>query len=82
MHYFDGFTGGREPFFDPASVAGGDLPSRWTRLWKLHGSLGWCLGETDNVVRSGKSSHTHLVFPEHLKYDQTQKAPYSALLDG
>ncbi|MHC2535273.1 SIR2 family NAD-dependent protein deacylase [Bradyrhizobium diazoefficiens] len=79
--YFDGFTGGREPFFDPASVAGGDLPSRWTRLWKLHGSLGWCLGEADNVVRTGKSSHTHLVFPEHLKYDQTQKAPYSALLD-
>lgn len=79
--YFDGFTGGREPFFDPASVAGGDLPSRWTRLWKLHGSLGWCLGEADNVIRTGKSSHTHLVFPEHLKYDQTQKAPYSALLD-
>jgi hypothetical protein len=24
---------------------------------------------------------SHLVFPEHLKYDQTQKAPYAALLD-
>jgi hypothetical protein len=79
--YFDGFTGGREPFFDPATVAGGDLPARWTRLWKLHGSLGWCEGESDNVIRTGKSSHTHLVFPEHLKYDQTQKAPYTALLD-
>ena len=29
--YFDGFTGGREPFFDPVSVARGDLPPRWTR---------------------------------------------------
>jgi hypothetical protein len=79
--YFDGFTGGREPFFDPVTVASGDLPPRWTRLWKLHGSLGWCLGESDDVIRTGKSSNTHLVFPAHLKYDQTQKAPYTALLD-
>lgn len=79
--YFDGFTGGREPFFDPVSIANNDLPSRWTRLWKLHGSLGWRKGEREDVIRSGSSSATHLVFPEHLKYDQTQKAPYSALLD-
>ncbi|MGQ3284181.1 SIR2 family protein [Bosea sp. (in: a-proteobacteria)] len=79
--YFDGFTGGREPFFDPVSVSRNDLPARWTRLWKLHGSLGWCAGGNDEVVRTGKSSASHLVFPEHLKYDQTQKAPYTALLD-
>lgn len=79
--YFDGFTGGREPFFDPVSVASNDLPARWTRLWKLHGSLGWCAGEKGEVIRTGKSSASHLVFPEHLKYDQTQKAPYTALLD-
>lgn len=79
--YFDGFVGGREPFFDPVSIANNDLPSRWTRVWKLHGSLGWCKGEREEVIRSGKSSASHLVFPEHLKYDQTQKAPYAALLD-
>jgi hypothetical protein len=79
--YFDGFTGGREPFFDPVSIARNDLPARWTRLWKIHGSLGWCAGEKGEVIRSGQSSVTHLVFPEHLKYDQTQKAPYTALLD-
>jgi hypothetical protein len=79
--YFDGFTGGREPFFDPVSVASNDLPVRWTRLWKLHGSLGWCASDRGEVIRTGKSSATHLVFPEHLKYDQTQKAPYTALLD-
>lgn len=79
--YYDGFTGGREPFFDPVSVSRNDLPSRWTRLWKLHGSLGWCAGEKGEVIRIGKSSSSHLVFPEHLKYDQTQKAPYTALLD-
>lgn len=79
--YFDGFTGGREAFFDPVSVAGRDLPPRWTRLWKLHGSLGWKANARGEVIRTGQPNVTHLVFPEHLKYDQTQKAPYSALLD-
>ncbi len=79
--YFDGFTGGREPFFDPVSVAGNDLPARWTRLWKLHGSLGWKASAKDEVIRTGNDAVTHLVFPEHLKYDQTQKAPYAALFD-
>jgi SIR2-like domain len=79
--YFDGFAGGREPFFDPVSVSSNDLPARWTRLWKLHGSLGWAANEKGEVVRTGQSTATHLVFPEHLKYDQTQKAPYAALFD-
>jgi len=79
--YFDGFTGGREPFFDPVTVAENDLPSRWTRLWKLHGSLGWCSNDKDEVIRMGKDNAKHLIFPEHLKYEQTQKAPYAALLD-
>jgi hypothetical protein len=79
--FFDGFTGSREPFFDPVSVARNDLPPRWTRLWKLHGSLGWEATSRGEVIRTGKTCATHLVFPEHLKYDQTQKAPYSAFLD-
>lgn len=79
--YFDGFSGAHKPFFDPSSVANNDLPTRWTRLWKLHGSLGWDANVRGEVVRTGKASATHLVFPEHLKYDQTQKAPYAALFD-
>lgn len=79
--YFDGFTGGHEPFFDPVSVSANDLPARWTRLWKLHGSLGWAASAKGEVIRTGSSDATHLVFPEHLKYDQTQKAPYAALFD-
>lgn len=79
--YFDGFTGASEPFFDPSSVANNDLPARWSRLWKLHGSLGWSANKSGEVIRTGQPSATHLVFPEHLKYDQTQKAPYSALFD-
>lgn len=79
--YFDGFTGASEPFFDPSSIANDDLPARWTRLWKLHGSLGWRSNSRNEVIRTGDPTATHLVFPEHLKYDQTQKAPYTALFD-
>jgi len=79
--YFDGFTGASAPFFDPSSVASNDLPPRWTRLWKLHGSLGWTANNRGEVIRVGEPHATHLVFPEHLKYDQTQKAPYAALFD-
>jgi len=79
--YFDGFTGGREPFFDPVTVSNNDLPPRWTRMWKLHGSLGWNSNDKGEVIRAGRDSAKHLVFPEHLKYEQTQKAPYASLLD-
>ncbi len=78
--YFDGFAGGSAPFFDPVTVAGNDLPPRWSRLWKLHGSLGWAL-EAGSVVRGRGRDATQLVYPDHLKYDLTQKQPYSALFE-
>lgn len=78
--YFDGFTGGHLPFFDPVSVASDDLPPRWSRLWKLHGSLGWAL-EVDSVVRGRGRTASQLVYPDHLKYELTQKQPYSALFE-
>lgn len=78
--YFDGFTGGHAPFFDPVSVASDDLPPRWSRLWKLHGSLGWAL-EGQSVVRGRGREAAQLVYPDHLKYELTQKQPYSALFE-
>lgn len=78
--YFDGFSGGNAPFFDPVTVAGDDLPARWSRLWKLHGSIGWAL-EDGAVVRGRGRDATQLVYPDHLKYDLTQKQPYSALFE-
>ncbi|WP_292514926.1 SIR2 family protein [Methylobacterium sp.] len=78
--YFDGFSGGNAPFFDPVTVAGDDLPARWSRLWKLHGSLGWAL-ENGAVVRGRGKDATQLIYPDHLKYDLTQKQPYAALFE-
>ncbi|MBY5537710.1 SIR2 family protein [Rhizobium leguminosarum] len=78
--YFDGFSGGHAPFFDPVTVAGDDLPPRWARLWKLHGSLGWKI-QNNRVVRSGGHDCNELIYPDHLKYDLTQKQPYAALFE-
>ena len=78
--YFDGFSGSYRPFFDAASVSTDVLPSRWTRLWKLHGSLGWSVFN-DKVVRTGNREATELIYPDHLKYDQITKQPYSALFE-
>lgn len=79
--YFDGFCGAFEPFFDPASVANPELPPRWARLWKLHGSLGWAENARGEIVRQGGMNATRLIYPTHLKYDQTEKLPYAALFE-
>jgi len=81
LPYFDGFTGAHEPFFDPASISGNKLPAAWVRLWKLHGSIGWESNANGEVIRNGRGSSSQLVYPEQMKYDRTQKAPYAALFD-
>ena len=78
--YFDGFSGSHRPFFDAASVSTDELPARWSRLWKLHGSLGWAVSD-DIVVRTGQRNATELIYPDHLKYDQVTRLPYSALFE-
>lgn len=79
--YFDGFSGSRNAFFDPSSISRNDLPPRWVRLWKLHGSIGWELSENSEVIRLPTSTHTNMVYPSHIKYDQTQAAPFSSLFE-
>ena len=78
--YFDGFTGSHLPFFDPASVLSDELPARWARLWKLHGSLGWKIAD-NAVIRTSRREATELIYPDHLKYDQVTRLPYSALFE-
>ena len=78
--YFDGFTGAHMPFFDPASVSLDEFSARWSRLWKLHGSLGWKI-VGDIVVRTGQREAAELIYPDHLKYEQVTRLPYSALFE-
>lgn len=80
LPYFDGFSGAHKPFFDPASIADDLLPARWSRLWKIHGSLGWEVSG-DTIIRTGGREATELIYPDHLKYDQIARQPYSALFE-
>ena len=80
LPYFDGFTGAHKPFFDPPSIEDDTLPSRWTRVWKIHGSLGWKLHD-GTVIRTGDSCASMLIYPDHLKYDKVSRQPYSALYE-
>jgi hypothetical protein len=79
--YFDGFSGSKNAFFDPSSISKNDLPPRWVRLWKLHGSIGWESNAAGEVIRVPNSINANMVYPSHIKYDQTQAAPFSSLFD-
>ena len=82
---FDGFAGTHKPFFLPELVEReAMMPSReWVRVWKIHGSVNWELSTTpggNRICRTSSRSATHLILPSHLKYDESRKQPYLAML--
>jgi hypothetical protein len=86
--FFDGFVGSRRAFFDPASIdeLGGSLPRRWTRLWKLHGSVNWWLTQQAGLTTVVRADHhetgqRRLIHPSHLKYEESRRMPYLAMID-
>lgn len=83
LPYFDGFVGGYKPFFDPISVENDNLIPKWTRLWKLHGSLGWGYDlEEKRIIRSREMEDDEIViYPSMLKYDDSRKQPYSSYIE-
>jgi hypothetical protein len=90
LPHFDGFVGSREPWFDLASIEHDTIPARWTRLWKLHGSINWekieehvgtsSLIRVVRVAREATAGNV-MIYPSHLKYDQSRRMPYLAMLD-
>ena len=81
--YFDGFVGSRHAFFDPHAVENDQLPSRWARLWKLHGSINWYMREDGTVFRTGETTayDCRLIHPSHLKYEESRTMPYFVMID-
>lgn len=81
--YFDGFVGARDAFFDVRAIEDDDLPTRWARLWKLHGSINWCLSADGSVIRrpNADGAVRRLIHPSHLKYEESRRMPYLALID-
>jgi hypothetical protein len=81
--YFDGFVGSDSAFLDLDSIAEDDLPPRWARLWKIHGSINWWMTAKQKIRRSRDKVEGEqlLIYPSHLKYDQSRQMPYYAMLD-
>jgi SIR2-like domain len=81
--YFDGFVGSESAFLDLESMAKDDLPARWARLWKIHGSINWWMTKKQKIRRSRDKVEGEqlLIYPSHLKYDQSRQMPYYAMLD-
>lgn len=82
--FFDGFIGARAPFFDLRAIEDEQAPSRWVRLWKLHGSINWKYSENGSVTRCfpvPPGSDGVLIHPSELKYDESRRMPYLAMMD-
>lgn len=79
--YYDGFTGSLEPFFNSESIEKLDFLPMQTKLWKIHGSLGWKMDSSKKVIRKEPSEEDILIYPSILKYNNSRKQPYIALLD-
>ncbi|MDE2711550.1 MAG: SIR2 family protein, partial [Acidobacteriota bacterium] len=73
--YFDGFVGSDSAFLDLDSMAEDDLPPRWARLWKIHGSINWWMTAKQKIRRSRDivEGEQLLIYPSHLKYDQSRQ---------
>lgn len=80
--FYDGFTGSYKPFFNSESIEAMDFIPNQTKLWKIHGSLGWHFDyEKKKVWRKDSDSEDILIYPSSLKYSESKKQPYTALMD-
>ena len=85
--YCDGFSGAATGWWEP-TVFNIDNPQlKAARVFKVHGSIDWCLLEDDPIprrVRSGikdVSDRKHiLIYPAATKYQETQRNPFAQML--
>jgi len=80
--FYDGFTGSYKPFFNAESIEDMGFIPKQTKLWKIHGSLGWHYDKkTKKICRKESGSEGILIYPSTLKYSESKKQPYTALMD-
>ena len=86
ISYADGFRGGAIGWWDNSVFDDENIKAR---LFKLHGSLDWCISKDDIMPRrlKGKSKHPNynfennvLIYPCETKYKETQNDPFAQLL--
>lgn len=93
--YFDGFVGTFSGEFrgdlvdDETAQPELRLPSRWVRVWKLHGSVSWTNEVRDGrnaIVRTGSPAlpdpdRVVAIYPSFQKYEESRRLPFVALAD-
>lgn len=80
--YYDGFCGSLRAFFNPESVEDLSFLSNQTKLWKIHGSLGWHFdNDSEKILRISPDDNDILIYPSTLKYKESKKQPYESLMD-
>lgn len=80
--YFDGFIGSFQPFFYPSAVEDSTYYPRVTKLWKIHGSLGWKKDKhTGRIYRDQNDESNIIIYPSSFKYEHSQKLPYLSFTD-
>lgn len=81
--FFDGFIGAREAFLDIDAIESEELPVRWVKILKLHGSSNWTLLPDNRVVRrqTGAIEGRKLIHPSHMKYAESRRMPYLIMQD-
>lgn len=81
--FFDGFIGAKNPFLDTDAIESDDLPVRWIRVLKLHGSSNWTILPDHRVIRrpASDSEGRILIHPSHMKYTESRRMPYLVMQD-
>lgn len=84
--YFDGFIGAATGWWEPKTFK---TDGKAARVFKIHGSIDWCLLEGDALprrIRSGiktESTKNHvLIYPAATKYQETQRDPFAQMLNN
>lgn len=82
--YVDGFSGGVTGWWDSNCFTNKDAAAR---VFKIHGSIDWCLLEDDVLprrIRPGIKSISHderfMIWPAATKYRETQRDPYAQMI--
>lgn len=82
--YFDGFIGAATGWWEPSTFR---TDEKVARVFKIHGSIDWCLVDGDSLprrIRSGiktdfAENHV-LIYPAATKYQETQRDPFAQML--
>lgn len=86
--YCDGFSGAATGWWEPGTFSAANPYTRNARVFKVHGSIDWCLFQGDPIprrVRSGiktEAGMNHiLIYPAATKYQETQRNPFAQMLN-